>query len=85
MISKTSVSELFDIPKFYYFNSGNNYSGSRDNFAYKIITGEKLKAMTWHGRLCSEKADIENEQEFERNQEGFDSMIKWIEEKYNNT
>ncbi|MBO5163013.1 MAG: hypothetical protein J6B75_01000 [Ruminococcus sp.] len=82
MLSKTSVSEIFDIPKFYYFNSGNDYSGSKDDFSYKIITGEKLKAMTWHGRLCSMKASIENECEFDRTQEGFDSMIKWLEEMY---
>lgn len=82
MSVKTSVSDIFDIPKFYYFDSGNDYSGSKDNFAYKIITGENLKAMIWHGRLCSAKAEIENEQEFDRTQKGFDSMIKWLEEKY---
>lgn len=77
-----SVSEIFEIPKFYYFDSGNNFSGSKDDFAYKIITGDTLKCMTWHGRLCSMKAKIEHEQEFERSQEGFDSMIKWLEERY---
>ena len=82
MISNTSVSQIFEIPKFYYFDSGNDYSGSRDNFSYKIITGDCFKAMTWHGKLCSMKAKIENEQVFERSQVGFDNMIKWLEEKY---
>ena len=77
-----SVSEIFDIPKFYYFDSGNDYSGSKDDFSYKIVTADKLTCMTWHGRLCSMKADIENEAEFERSQEGFDEMIKWLEERY---
>lgn len=77
-----SVSEIFEIPKFYYFNSGNDYSGSKGDFSYKIITKDTFRAMTWHGRLCSMKAEIENEQEFERSQQGFDSMIKWLEEKY---
>lgn len=79
-----SVSEIFEIPKFYYFDSGNDYSGSKGDFSYKIITGEKLKAMTWHSRLCSMKAEIENEQEFDRSEEGFAQMIKWLEEKYSN-
>lgn len=77
-----SVSEVFEIPKFYYFDSANDYSGSKNDFSYKVITGEKLKAMVWHGRLCSMKAEIEHEQEFERSEEGFALMIKWLEEMY---
>lgn len=77
-----SVSEIFEIPKFYYFESGNDFSGSKDDFAYKILNGEVLKCLTWHGRLCSMKAEIEHEAEFERTQEGFDNMIKWLEEQY---
>ncbi|MBR0140857.1 MAG: hypothetical protein IJM19_01240 [Ruminococcus sp.] len=78
-LDKTSVSEIFHIPKFYYFQSGNDYSGSKGDFSYIIKNGEKLKCMTWHGKLCSEKAVIENEQEFEKSQEGFDKLIKWLE------
>lgn len=77
-----SVSEIFEIPKFYYFESGNDFSGSKDDFAYKIANGEKLKCMTWHGRLCSMKAQIEHEAEFENSQEGFDELIKWLEAQY---
>lgn len=78
-----SVSEIFDIPKFYYFESGNDYSGSKNDLSYKILNGDMLKCMTWHGRLCSMKAKIENEAEFEKSQDGFDAMIKWLEDKYN--
>lgn len=85
MPGKTSVSVIFEIPKFYYFDSGNDYSGSKDDFSYKIVTGDNFKALTWHGRLCSMKAEIENEKEFERSQDGFDAMIKWLEEMYNKT
>lgn len=77
-----SVSEIFEIPKFYYFESGNDFSGSKGDFAYKICNGDVLKCMTWHGRLCSMKAEIEYEAEFERTQEGFEAMIKWLEEQY---
>lgn len=82
-ISKTSVSKIFQIPKFYYFQSGNDYSGSRENFSYKIITSDTFKCLTWHGRLCSEKAEIENQKDFELSQEGFQNMINWLEEMYN--
>ncbi len=78
-----SVSEIFDIPKFYYFESGNDYSRSKNDLSYKILNGDMLKCMTWHGRLCSMKAKIENEAEFEKSQDGFDAMIKWLEDKYN--
>lgn len=77
-----SVSEIFEIPKFYYFDSGNDFSGSKGDFSYKIFTSDSLKCQTWHGKLCSMKAEIENEAEFERTQDGFDSMIKWLEERY---
>ena len=77
-----SVSEIFDIPKFYYFQSGNDYSGSKGNFSYKIITSDTIKCLVWHGKLCSKKAIIENEKEFKKTQSGFDLMIKWLDEQY---
>ena len=83
MPGKTSVSKIFEIPKFYYFESGNDYSGSMKDFSYKIINGSNLKCLTWHGKLCSMKATIENEKEFEKSQEGFDELIQWLESKYN--
>lgn len=81
-MADTSVSKVFEIPKYYYFSSGNDYSGSKDNFSYKIITGDNFRCLAWHGRLCSMKAEIEYESEFERSQEGFDAMIKWLEDTY---
>ena len=42
--SKTSVSKIFEVPKFYYFESKNDYSGSVGDFAYKIKYGENLTA-----------------------------------------
>lgn len=82
MSGKTSVSKIFEIPKFYYFESGNDYSGSKGNFSYKIVNSDGLKCLTWHGKLCSMKATIENEKEFEKTQESFDELIKWLESRY---
>ena len=81
MSSATSSSKLLDIPKYYYFSSGNDYSGSLGEFSYKIKNGDSLKALTWHGKLCSDKAEIENEMDFEKSEKGFEDMIKWLEEK----
>lgn len=77
-----SVSEIFEIPKYHYFDCGNDFSGSKDNFAYRIFYGDRFRIVTWHGRLCSDKAEIDHEAEFERNEEGFGEMIKWLEETY---
>ncbi len=83
-MADTSVSKIFQIPKFYYFESGNDYSGSKNEFAYKIINGEVLKCITWHGKLCSMKAEIEKEKEFEKTQQGFEELVSWLEEVYSN-
>ncbi|MDE6833375.1 MAG: hypothetical protein K2J39_03870 [Ruminococcus sp.] len=83
MPSKTSVSEIFEIPKFYYFASGNDYSGSKGDFSYKIQNGKSLKCMTWHGKLCSMKAVIEHEKDFEKTPEGFAEMVAWLESALN--
>ena len=77
-----SASTVFEIPNFYYFESENNYSGSKGNFAYKIEIGERFRVMVWHGRLCSDKAKIEDEANFDFTQEGFEQMIKWLDNAY---
>jgi len=77
-----SVSEVFEIPGYYYFEAGNDFSGSLGGFSYKIVNGENFHVMTWHGRLCSMKAEIEHEADFERTNDGFKEMVKWIEDTY---
>ncbi|MBQ8725200.1 MAG: hypothetical protein IJY74_05985, partial [Oscillospiraceae bacterium] len=75
------VSKVFDIPRLYYFQSKNVFTGSKNNtFNYKISPAENLKVQIWHGLICSDKAEIEAEQEFPMDQDGFDVMIKWLED-----
>lgn len=58
----TSASEIFDLRNFYYYKCGNIFSGSLNNFNYKIIPKEnELTVLIWHGMLCSELAEIEIE------------------------
>lgn len=79
----TSASEIFDLRNFYFYQSGNTFTGSLGSFSYKITPeSDKLKAVTWHGMLCSDLAKIENEKDFPFTQDGFDEMIKWLEDTY---
>jgi len=80
-----SASDIFEIPEYYYFEAGNDFSGSMGDFAYKIVNGEQMHVMTWHGRLCSMKAEIEQTADFDRTEEGFRAMVKWIGETYQNS
>lgn len=80
------VSEYFDIPRLYYFESHNDFTGSKGQiFNYKIKSGDTLKIQIWHGMICSDKAEIENENEFPLDQSGFEDMIKWLEKQYEST
>ncbi len=72
----------FDIPRIYYFESNNTFTGSRKDFNFKIVPDGELKVSTWHGFLCSELADMEQEACFPLNQEGFDQMLRWLDERF---
>lgn len=79
----TSASEIFDLRNFYYYKCGNIFSGSLNNFNYKIIPKEnELTVLIWHGMLCSVLAEIEIEKNFPLDEDGFANMIKWLESEY---
>ena len=79
----TSASEIFDLRNFYYYKCGNIFSGSLNNFNYKIIPKEnELTVLIWHGMLWSELAEIEIEKNFPLDEDGFANMIKWLESEY---
>ncbi len=72
----------FDIPRIYYFESKNPFTGSRGNFNFKVVPDGELKVTTWHGFLNSELAEIEHEASFPLTAEGHDEMLRWLEEMY---
>lgn len=79
----TSASEIFDLRNLYYYQSGNIFTGSLNGFNYKIIPDkENITALIWHGNLCSELAEIEQQKEFRLDENGFKDMINWLEEEY---
>ena len=72
----------FDIPRIYYFQSKNTFTGSRGNFNFKIVPDEELKVVTWHGFINSELAEIEHQASFPISTDGHEEMISWLEQMY---
>ena len=74
---KNPASEVYDIPQYTYFEFGNTFTGSYGKLSYKIIPGENFTVQIWHSRLCSELADIEEEQTYPMTEDGFHEMLRW--------
>ncbi len=72
----------FDIPRLYYFQSKNTFTGSRKDFNFKIVPDGELKVTTWHGFISSELAEPEAESAFPISQEGHAEMLVWLEGEY---
>lgn len=72
----------FDIPRIYYFESKNTFTGSRKDFNFKIVPDGELKVTVWHGFLCSDLAEMEAEASFPLSAEGHEKMLLWLEEQY---
>lgn len=72
----------FDIPRIYYFESKNTFTGSRGNFNFKIVPDGELRVSTWHGFINSELATIEHEASFPISEEGHTQMLQWLDEQY---
>lgn len=77
---KNPTSEILDIPQFAYFQFGNIFTGSYGNLSYKIIPSEKLIVQIWHGRLCSEMAEVEEERQYPMEESGFLESLRWLEQ-----
>ncbi|MBQ8927064.1 MAG: hypothetical protein IJ055_02170 [Oscillospiraceae bacterium] len=71
----------FDIPRIYYFESGNIFTGSRRDLNFRIVPDkEQMHVSTWHGMLCSELADMEDSADFPLSTDGHEQMLAWLEE-----
>ncbi len=70
----------FDIPRIYYFESSNIFTGSRKDFNFRIVPKEDmLHVTTWHGFLCSDLAEMEKTAQFPLTTEGHAQMLDWLE------
>ncbi|MBQ7003802.1 MAG: hypothetical protein IJN57_07565 [Oscillospiraceae bacterium] len=74
----------FDIPGLYYFQSRNIFTGSRQDFNFRIEPGDVMKVTVWQGFLCSELAEAEHTAEFPISAEGHAEMLAWLEERFQN-
>ena len=77
-----SVSKIFDMPKFYYFEAGNNYVGSLNGMSFKIENTESLKVYTYHGTKCFELSEPFQEETFPKSENGYTELINWLENTY---
>ncbi|MBR3629353.1 MAG: hypothetical protein IKN55_02640 [Oscillospiraceae bacterium] len=74
----------FDIPRIYYFESKNIFTGSRKDFNFRIVPEEgELRVTIWHGFICSELAEPEGSSSFPLSAEGHEQMLAWLKEQYN--
>ncbi len=49
--------EIFYLPPYSFFESGNIYTGSHRTLSYKVtMTEEEMVLQIWHSRLCYDKA-----------------------------
>ena len=74
---------MFDIAKFNYFNSGNVFTGSKEQFNFRIAgEEEQLTVAVWYGLFCYDKSEIKARNSFEFSADGLDKAIRWLEEEY---
>ena len=73
----------FDIPRIFYFESGNIFTGSRKDLNFRIVPDkENLTVSVWHGFLCSELAEMEDTGTFPLSEEGHTAMLAWLDKHY---
>lgn len=83
------------VPTLHTFAMNNGFTGSRDLFRYKItpliqmrtkkdvdMEASSIRAEYWHGPLCYEKSEIEEEKIFPMSPEGRQALQDWLTEHY---
>ena len=73
----------FDIPRIFYFESGNIFTGSRKDLNFRIVPHDDvLDVSVWHCFICSELTEMEDTAQFPMTEEGHGQMIAWLDTKY---
>lgn len=75
--------DLFDIRDFEFFKNKNIFSGSVNNYNYKIIpNGENFDVYAWLGGLCLDKSENAIKTTFPFTDEGLNQTVEWIKNQY---
>lgn len=77
-----SASKVFDIPKYYYFEAGNNYIGSLNGMNFKIDNTEELVVYLYYGVKCFELSTPYIQKSFLKSEEGYAELVSWLECEY---
>lgn len=73
----------FDIPRVFYFESRNIFTGSRGDLNFRIVPeDDKMTVYIWHGFICHELAEMEASEVFPLSEEGHGEMLVWLEAQY---
>ena len=84
------MADLF-LPTLHTFAMENGFTGSWENFRYKIeptvikktpkevdMEASSILAQFWHGPYCFEKSTVEGEQTFPMSEEGRAALKAWV-------
>lgn len=77
----------FDIPKVFYFQSGNVHTGSRGALRYRVEPADGiLHIAVWREDICYELAQergiVTGEAEFPVDEDGFQQMLDHLQAEY---
>ena len=72
-----------EIPGLEYFQNNNIFSGSKQNFNFKIFPkDDRMEVKIWLGPFCMDKSEVIDQNEFSLTDTGHSEMIQWLEERY---
>lgn len=69
-----------EIPGYEYFAAKNLFSGNKGMFNFKIFPSDTdMTVKIWFGAFCLERSQVEREEHFAMDQNGYAAMCEWLE------
>ena len=86
-----AIDEAFHIPTLHTFTMNNGFTGSYGRLRFKItphvemrtpkevdFEASSIRAEYWHGPLCYEKSESQDEKTFPMSEEGREDLRAWL-------